>query len=402
MADDGGDTQADVFDATVAVNQPGYGQNTAFVAEDSPDDFFQGQAYAVTSGALGFDDVIGRLADLIDNGLAVLIGAIMRANLLAVGEIYAAQVGNDVTYNTTWIPQGNPWIITNSISILDGGTLNLKPGVIIKIDGPYSIQTFGRGRIVAEGLSSNWIHIRSNNPLSYNYSFISTGVGGVIRNCSFSNGDTDLIAKNDTIIEDSWFTESQTGIRVKGNDVEINGCVFDRCEVGIHVVDSSRTSVVDSDISSGIRGIHLVGTTNDTLVDDCRISYTEIRGIEIEVSGLGNRISNCEMRTAGVGVLVWNSKDVLLHSVSIISSRVGIGINDSSVSSSEPIVVQRCRMVGNIVGIKLSSARYTIITESTLEDNQVGVDHSAAIGTEVEFWSNNFLWGYRGQLSYRW
>ena len=241
----------------------------------------------------------------------------------------------------------------------------------------------------------NRIEFRSNIPSSYNFSFVSTGIGGVFRNCTFSYGDTCLIALNDAIVEYSNFSVSQTGIDVYGNDVEINKCVFDHCEVGIHVVDSFRTSIAGCDITHGVRGIHLERTTSDTLIDNCQIKYSEIRGIEIEVSGLGNRISNCEIRWAGSAVLVWNSRDVHIQFLLAEDCRNGIGVFTSSTSSSTPILIQRCRIVGNLGGIRLSGAQFTSITESTFEDNQVVVDQLHSIGTGVVFWRNNFLWNQK-------
>jgi hypothetical protein len=303
----------------------------------------------------------------------------------------AAQWGDDITSNTTWIPAGNPWIVKNSISILDGGTLNLEPGVIIKFDGRYSIQTFGRGKIVAEGLIGNRIEFISNVPASYNYSFISTGLEGVFRNCTFSYGDTNLIASNDAIVEYSNFSESRTGLRVNGNDVEIIGCVFVKCEVGILVDGSHRTSISDCDISFGIRGIRMTGTTSDALIDHCHINHSQIRGIEVEVSGEGNRIFNCEIRWANQAVLVWNSKDVHIRSLLAEDCQSAIGIFTSSTSSSLPILVERCRMIGNIIGVRLSGAQFININESTFEDNQIGVEELNPIGTGIVFWNNNFL-----------
>jgi len=304
-------------------------------------------------------------------------------------------VGYDIEFNTTWTPVGNPWVIRRSISIFDGVELVIKPGVMVQIDGPYSMECKGRGRIVAEGQWSARIEFIPTWPASFNYTYISTGIGGVFRNCTFSYGDACLDADNGAVIERCNFSESRTGILIKSNDVNISGCSFVKCELGIHLVNAFRSSISGCNMTYGIRGIYLEGTTADSSIERCNFIYSQIRGIEIRASGTGNRIMFCELTSTNYGIMVWYSRDVRIYSSTIVSCQGGISIFYSSISSTQSIVIERCRLIGNDRGLFLSGAQYTFITESTFQENQEGVREGLEGGTNVEFSLNNFLWNQK-------
>jgi hypothetical protein len=307
-------------------------------------------------------------------------------------DVSSTPIDEDVTQNMTWTSVGNPWIIQRSIAVHNEAVLSLQPGVIIKINGPFTIDCFGSGRIEAIGLDDDRIEFDSNSPVTYNYTYITTGVGGIFKNCTFSAGNTTLKAYSFAVIEGSNFTDSLIGLLVWGNDVTITECVFVNCEIGIQVLDSSRTIITGCEVSVGIRGIYIIGISDHTTVDNCYAHNLNIRGIEFKTSGLGNRVMNCTVRWIDMGVLVWFSRDVLIYRVNASYCQSGIGVADSSSNELLPIRIQRCRLTDNLKGIWLSGTQWTIINETTLERNQAGICDLFALGSGIVFWRNNFLW----------
>ena len=327
-----------------------------------------------------------------------LFGVVVVISFIAIGiqisshNGAAVMIDEDIAQNTTWTSIGNPWIIQRSIYIRDGAVLTIEPGVEVKLNGHFSINCLGSGKIVAIGRDVFPVKFNSMNPALYNYTHIDTGVGGIIRYCTFSNGDTSLIVDSDAIIENNNFTNSQIGSLVIGDDVEIINCILFRCEIGIQVDGASRASIVGCDVSYGIRGIHVIGSSDSTTIERCYVHNTEIRGIELETSGQRNRVMNSTVRWGNMGALVWNSKDVLIYGLNVSDSRVGIGVAFSSTNMLLPIRIQRCRITDCTEGIWLSGTQWTIFNETTVEGNQVGIRDSRSLGQGILFWRNNFLW----------
>jgi hypothetical protein len=78
-------------------------------------------------------------------------------------------VVSDITINTVWDISGSPYIIMNSISVQDGVSLSIDPGVEIKFNGLYSLSVLGE--ISAIGTLADSIIMTSNlenpNPLDW-------------------------------------------------------------------------------------------------------------------------------------------------------------------------------------------------------------------------------------------
>jgi hypothetical protein len=68
---------------------------------------------------------------------------------------------NDHVYsNTTWDLLHAPYIITQTIAVVDGATLTIEPGVEVRFDGSYGITVIGR--LIAQGTAQQRITFRSN------------------------------------------------------------------------------------------------------------------------------------------------------------------------------------------------------------------------------------------------
>jgi hypothetical protein len=56
-------------------------------------------------------------------------------SILSLCSVYAqTNVSGGIYQNTTWTAANSPYIVTGSIVVFPGNTLNIQPGVEIKID----------------------------------------------------------------------------------------------------------------------------------------------------------------------------------------------------------------------------------------------------------------------------
>ena len=311
--------------------------------------------------------------------------------IITSSEVSAFDVINDITYDTTWSSVGNPWMIRNDIIVENDITLTLDAGVEVRFGGHFSLLCQGNGKIVANGLGDNMIVITSNNPGLFNYSTVSTGIGGMFRNCSISHGDNSLSAADDAIIVDCLFFSSPKGIEVVGDRVTVQSCNMSNCEYGIYAVDCSQASIEDCVVSYCTKGINLIGTTNDTIVKGCYLYNCAIRGIEIETSGFGNSVEHCRFESTRAAILIWKSKDVNLFDLRISNCTYGIGIFEYIDMGAYPITIRRCVVTNAQKGLELSDAKWTEVNDSTFSNNDVGISEWKDSGPGITIWNNNFL-----------
>ncbi len=329
-----------------------------------------------------------RVASLLAASAFVVVLAIVIVPL----DSEATDVTSDITRDTTWFPAGNPWTVRESIVVQNGATLRIEAGVEVKIDGGHSIRCLGTGRVRANGIVDDIIVFTSNWPTGQDYEFVMTGAGGEFRNCSFSQGRTCLIASNDARVIDCIFFDATTGIHLLGDRTSIVRSKVSNCNAGIYVDMSSRCSITRTNVSRCVKGINLVNGSANTVLDGCTVFGCEVRGIEIHTTGLGTRVLNCSLSNSGMGILVWQSRDVALYGVTAEDCNKGLGIFETSPRPEEPIAVRRCIVRGCVVGLRLSIASWSLVNETTFRTNVVAIDETNPIGPGVAIWNNNFLW----------
>ncbi|MGB2987982.1 MAG: hypothetical protein WBE26_19105, partial [Phycisphaerae bacterium] len=93
----------------------------------------------------------------------------------------------------TWTLTGSPFYIDGNISIQDGTTLTIEPGVEVIFTGPYQLDV--QGELFAEGTSTELITFTSNAPDGWNgIAFDETPAtnSSIISYCILENGKKDI------------------------------------------------------------------------------------------------------------------------------------------------------------------------------------------------------------------
>ena len=136
---------------------------------------------------------------------------------------YSAEVSGDLTDNVTWKANDGPFIINSNFSILEGVTLNIEPGVIVKIAEEVSI--FVKGEMTARGSASDKIVFTA---LNYDEENDNGRWGSII----FTESSTDAVYKNideyvsGSILEQCTFEYATQAVQVEASAPFIKNSLF--------------------------------------------------------------------------------------------------------------------------------------------------------------------------------
>jgi hypothetical protein len=307
-------------------------------------------------------------------------------------DVSATEVRRDIATNTTWQAFGNPWSIMSDIDVLDGATLTMMPGVIVKFEGSYSIRCSGTGNLLAEGTSDTRIVITPASPSQYHYGTVWTGTGGIFRNCTISYGNICLLAQTDSEVTDCNIFGSIDGLRLVGTAIVVERTYVSACETGINLVDSSQCRIILCDVSKCDRGIWLSGVTSFITIEQCKLYICNHSAIRFETFGNHNRFLESTIASSACGVLIYRSLGVLVHGIEISDCQVGFFIGESWSTKEAPTLIERCKLLRCQECIKLEQVAWLYVNETWFERNELGVTQRTSFLAGIYFWNNNFLW----------
>jgi parallel beta-helix repeat protein len=197
-----------------------------------------------------------------------------------------------IAKDSVWALKNSPYLVQNTITIIEGVKLTIEPGVIIKSLVDVNKPTFIiKGTIKAEGTTNQPIVFTSkkddfyggdtNNdgnatiPASKDWSSIqileSSKASSLISNCIFrfgayTNGVIYTVASNPTIINNKFF-KCQFGIEVasEANPI-INNNIFEECSATPVVKDlvSSPNFTNNTFVNNALNGIGLINNLSNS------------------------------------------------------------------------------------------------------------------------------------------
>lgn len=98
----------------------------------------------------------------VQHSLRLVFCLILAVTLLSIRPevVRADNVGGPIFEDTTWTLGGSPYIVTSSVLVMEGVTLTIDPGVIVKFNSHTALQV--DGELIAIGASGNLITFTSN------------------------------------------------------------------------------------------------------------------------------------------------------------------------------------------------------------------------------------------------
>jgi len=332
--------------------------------------------------------------------------------------IYASTtVVADITENTTWTQGQSPYIVIVPITIAEGVTLTIEPGVIIKFDDSSSL--FVDGILNASGTTAEPIYLTS-----YADDSLGGDTNGDGNNTTPIAGDWDGILFFNTIDSSSIFNTNMTyasrgllsfGAHSMLNNFSIVGTTGDAIAlyegsdligdaVSIkNVSDGDALVIWDASIAT-IKNLNIDGVSDSSAIDlynnsTLSISDSSIKNLQDEDStAIGifgaslNVINTIFENGAGDGISVYNGGALTLER-SIISQFANTGISDYSDDSSgvDKIDIKNSKIENNGIGLSFygSNTAYSISGNTISNNINFGVESYAPITISLK---NNY-WG---------
>jgi parallel beta-helix repeat protein len=221
----------------------------------------------------------------------------------------ATWIWDDIQQNTVWTLTDSPFIVTRNITVRNGYTLTIEPGVEVKFGGAFSLEV--QGVLNAIGTEEDTIKFTSNKDEP------QLGDWGTIR----------LVNK----LQASTIAYSVVKYATHGNTFENGNAEVRNCEIsynylsGIYITGDNIGSIEDNAIQLNEDGIHLYGTTSGMTIQNNRVSANIEDGIDFQ-SDAGEYINNVQVSG---NTLSSNSKGINVYgNVTTSITRNSISFND--------------------------------------------------------------------------
>jgi|GEM_PF-3066360 len=293
-------------------------------------------------------------------------------------------VSNDVFVNTTWLASGNPYVITNDISVNALATLTIDEGVQVTFQNNTSLTI--DGRLIAIGTSVDSIIFRSANatPTAGDWDGLLFGLPtsqAEFEFCSFQHADEGIrVGLHNLSLLSSTFKNNTTGLVHTATSLSITdtlrNLVFTQNETAaldLSVVNL-KTCIFDNNIW-GIDGV--VGC----YIGDSYFLNQDSTAIRGGVSlGLANTITNCviEYNEVGVDLGAGASFDIELSSIS--NNEKGIVSNLINVV---PNTISQNAICNTGVNVELTTAiGLNLIDNCWCSDDSVTIEQSIIDGLD--------------------
>jgi hypothetical protein len=165
-------------------------------------------------------------------------------SILGLCSVYAqTNVSGGIYQNTTWTAANSPYIVTGSIVVFPGNTLNIQPGVEIKIDNQVNNNIYIEARGTINCIGTDILPIKINtiydttNTVGWQGFVCTSSQGGVINADRFhiSNAYNPFAyetALNNYQYTNCKFSHCSQAITV-ANSVELMNCQFIDNQVGV-------------------------------------------------------------------------------------------------------------------------------------------------------------------------
>ncbi len=321
---------------------------------------------------------------------AVTLTAIFAlVGILSAEGVQGTDVGADITQDTTWNAQGNPWSLLKDIRITSNSVLTIDPGAVVEFPGYWKISCDLGSRIEARGRADNRIVLRSSmpGPAARDWDTVETGNQGIFENCSFEYATVGLWTSSSARVSDCYFNSSLTGLLVKGDYVTVYQCKAYGCNVGMAAENATSAKFIKCSTVNCPQGINLIGSTQGSRVVGCTFERAVSHGVGLDTSGHNNEVRDCHMDGGNNGVYATGSDYFTIYNVTAKDCiEAGFQFADSSGSQ---MTLERCIAVGCNRGVYLMDVSGARITKNSFKRCTIKLHGTNVASTVV--WENNFI-----------
>jgi parallel beta-helix repeat protein len=215
-------------------------------------------------------------------------------------------VSGVISADTTWDTAGSPWIVVGNVTVGNGATLTIDPGVVVKFDGFYNISV--DGFLSAVGTESSRILITSN--------FSSP-----------AKSDWDSIQVNASGRADIGFVNisyARYGVNLQSLNNVVKNCSISDVSEGVHLHSLSDNNTIENNTikRSSSNGI-LLWSSDGNLVKDNLIVDSDGYGIQSLLSSGNTYEGNTLLRSNNYGIRLFSSSDNILFHNNLVNNSYG-------------------------------------------------------------------------------
>ena len=175
-------------------------------------------------------------------------------------------VSGTIDENTTWDISGSPYILNGNVTILNGVTLTINPGVVITADSGYSLSINGRLEADQITLSLTGADLEFQSGSS---GWVSSSTLSFYKRIGFASGAGTSIASTDVLIEDNQIIGSTqltngAGITIRAGSPTIRSNTITGYSGGPLIsgiiINGASPALSYNEITQSTYGIFLIGT----------------------------------------------------------------------------------------------------------------------------------------------
>ncbi|MEM2338087.1 MAG: PKD domain-containing protein [Candidatus Bathyarchaeia archaeon] len=283
----------------------------------------------------------------------------------------ATYVEGEIGIDTVWTLVDSPFVVSKNVTVREGVTLTIEPGVEIKFGGPFSLIV--NGKLVAKGTDDKWVRFTSNKDDS------KTGDWGTL----LFNGTW----QSSSLLEYCVVEYGTNGITVNGGTVTLRKSVIQlNLKNGIEVLKGSIT-VEQNVIRNNEAGITVSGGDvtihgNDLTLNEDGIVLTGNLSTSSVTVYQNNIFSN---KNDGVSITMNYG-----GSISIINNRIYSNLYGFHVSTDVATFITRNYIYNNAIGAFYEQGQDHVIRFNDIYDNSLGMDISsnATVDASKNYWGD--------------
>ena len=254
------------------------------------------------------------------------------SGLLLIGNLpfgFAQNGANEngvITSNITWTKENSPYTLTGPVSVVNGATLTIEPGVTVNL-ADYYIQV--NGTLVARGTSTDKIYFNGGG---------NSNNGGI----AFTSKSTSWneLTGSGSIIENAVITTQAIGISIEKASPKINqNSITGNYAIGV----LSGSPVISNNV--------LVGNVGVSSSDSITVTGNNVKGTVY--ANQGTVLSNNTIIGVGEGVGVYSS------GASITDNKI-VGFQQGISTVDYVSTIERNIIAYNDVGIQVGSPDFDL------------------------------------------
>jgi hypothetical protein len=235
------------------------------------------------------------------------------------GNSSGSVINGNITVNTTWKKSQSPILLNGTVTVQNGATVTIEPGVEVKILGNY--QLIINGELIAIGTDTEKIYFTSDSQESERRDRIYFTEGSTAAVFSASGSYA-----SGSILKNCVIEKMDTGIYLAHSSPYITNNIIRANRGGIYNYDSQAR--IENNLITKNQWYGIYGERSEVRIINNIISFNTAGGID----GGASTITHNDILNNGLGLSVYASAEVSFNNIKY-NTRNGILLLDASANN---------------------------------------------------------------------